>query len=178
VLAGCAAAGPAGDGGPAAAAPDVAATPGRAIAAGAPLLVDRTDLRIGTTVQYGRVPAPAELLDLRLISGLAHLVLTLDVWPDDFAAIQHLGLVPPEADVIVLLRGYPPTRSAVEAWNLVDNRRLRLIVIAAGPPPSIGVVNDLNEMRALERVIAEMDMPSRSGFERLQRPVSFRKVME
>jgi hypothetical protein len=32
-------------------------------------------------------------------------------------------------------------------------------------------------MRALDRVIAEMNEPSRYGFERLQRPLSFRKVM-
>jgi hypothetical protein len=32
-------------------------------------------------------------------------------------------------------------------------------------------------MRNLERVIAEMDQPSRAGFERLQRPLSFRKVV-
>jgi hypothetical protein len=32
-------------------------------------------------------------------------------------------------------------------------------------------------MRNLERVIAEMDEPSRAGFERLQRPLSFRKVV-
>ena len=36
-----------------------------------------------------------------------------------------------------------------------------------------GVVQDLNAMRSLERVIAEMELPSRSGFERLQRPLSF-----
>jgi hypothetical protein len=38
-------------------------------------------------------------------------------------------------------------------------------------------VANLNELRALERVIAEMDQPSRSGFERLQRPLSFRKIV-
>ena len=32
-------------------------------------------------------------------------------------------------------------------------------------------------MRYLERVIAQMDEPSRIGFDRLQRPLSFRKVV-
>jgi hypothetical protein len=40
------------------------------------------------------------------------------------------------------------------------------------------VIDDLNLMRGLERVIAEMDDPQRGGFERLQRPLSFRKVIE
>jgi hypothetical protein len=34
-----------------------------------------------------------------------------------------------------------------------------------------------NIMRSLERVVAEMNEPSRSGFEQLQRPLSFRKVV-
>jgi len=76
-----------------------------------------------------------------------------------------------------VLPGYPPSREAAEAWNLV-NARLRMIVVVTTPPPSIGVVGDLNTMRGLERVIAELDQPSRSGFERLQRPLSFRKVVE
>jgi len=38
-------------------------------------------------------------------------------------------------------------------------------------------VADLNGMRGLERVIAEIDDPSRAGFERLQRPLGFRRVM-
>jgi hypothetical protein len=40
------------------------------------------------------------------------------------------------------------------------------------------VVSDLNSMRGLERVVAQMDDPSRTGFERLQRPLSFRKLVE
>jgi len=184
LLAGCAASGPAADGAapadPTTASGSTAAdvdAPDRRITADALMLIDRTDLRIGTTVQYARIPSPAELLDLRTVVGLAHLVLVLDEWPEGFTAIQHLGLVPPEADVIVVLRGYPPTRSAAESWNLVENRRLRLIVVAAGPPPSGDALTDLNLMRALERVIAEMEYPSRIGFERLQRPVSFRKIV-
>jgi len=39
-------------------------------------------------------------------------------------------------------------------------------------------IANLNEMRSLERVIAQMDTPSRQGFERLQRPLSFRKLVE
>ena len=179
LLAGCATAGPGGDSSPPVTTPMDDVSGGsydRAIASDVPLLIDRSDLRIGTTVQFGRVPTPAEMVDLKSVSGLAHVVVALDRWPD-FTAIQHLGLVPPEADVIVVLRGYPPTRTAAEAWNMVQNARVRIVIVAAGPPPSVEVLTDLNQMRGLERVIAEMDQPSRAGFERLQRPLSFRKVV-
>lgn len=145
----------------------------------APLIIDRTDLRIGTTVQYTRIPSATELYDLNQLLGVAHVVLTLPAWPANYATLQVLNQAPPEADVIVVLPGYPPSREAAEAWNLVDARvRLRVVVLVQGPPPSAGVVADLNTMRGLERVIAEMDMPSRTGFERLQRPLSFRKLVE
>jgi hypothetical protein len=39
-------------------------------------------------------------------------------------------------------------------------------------------VQDLNGMRVLERVVADVDPPSRAGFERLQRPLSFRRIVE
>lgn len=145
--------------------------------AGAPLLIDRTDLRIGTTVHFARVPTASELHDLTQLPGLAHLVLALPGWPADYAGLESLGGTPPEADVIVVLPGYPPTRAAAEAWNLVG-ARLRVIVVVREPPPSSAVVADLNTMRGLERVVLESDQPSRTGFERLQRPLSFRKIVE
>jgi hypothetical protein len=40
------------------------------------------------------------------------------------------------------------------------------------------VVQDLNAMRGLERVVADVDPPSRAGFERLQRPLSFRRLVD
>jgi hypothetical protein len=144
---------------------------------GAPLVLDRGDLRIGTTVVYQRVPSGSELYDLNQYLGLAHIVISLSAWPSDYGALEALSRVPPETDVIVILPGYPPTRAAAEAWNLVGGN-LRLVVLVKEPPPSNLVVADLNTMRSLERVIAELDEPSRSGFERLQRPLSFRKVME
>jgi len=79
--------------------------------------------------------------------------------------------------VIVVIPGYPPNRSAAEAWNRV-NARLRIVDVVPGPPISRAVLDDLNLMRGLERVIAQMDEPSRMGFEQLQRPLSFRKVMD
>src|SRR5207247_512799 len=48
---------------------------------GVPLVIDRTDLRIGTTVQFNRIPSASELYDLRLLLGLAHVVLSLPAWP-------------------------------------------------------------------------------------------------
>jgi hypothetical protein len=142
-----------------------------------PLILDRSDLRIGVTVQFRRIPEPDEINDLRQTAGLAHVVLALDAWPGSYDVLTALDLLPPESDVIVLLRGYPPSREAAEAWNLV-RARLRLVLLVPDAPPSPTVVQDLNTMRALERVIAEVDPPSRAGFERLQRPLSFLRIVE
>jgi hypothetical protein len=142
-----------------------------------PLILDRSDLRIGVTVQFTRIPEADEIGDLQQTAGLAHVVLALDTWPESYEALTALDLLPPESDVIVLLRGYPPSREAAEAWNLV-RARLRLVLLVPDAPPSLTVVQDLNAMRGLERVIAEVDPPSRAGFERLQRPLSFLRIME
>jgi len=144
---------------------------------GTPLVIDRTDLSIGTTVQFNRLPTASELHDAAQTTGIAHVVLSLPAWPADLDPLQALSQVPEEADVIVVLAGYPPNRAAAQAWNYV-NARLRIVAVVPGPPPSLAIVDDLNTMRGLERVIAQMDTPSRSGFERLQRPLSFRRVVE
>lgn len=176
VLAGCMAGGP-----PLTAQDQVrsssAPTSGFAAAVGTPLIIDRTDLRIGTTVQLNRVPTVSELYDLTLLPGLAHIVLSLPAWPDDLAPLQSLSQTPQGSDVIVVLPGYPSGRAAVDAWRYVS-APLRIVVVVPGPPPSVSVVEDLNSMRSLERVVAQMDQPSRSGFERLQRPLSFRKLID
>ena len=176
VLAGCMAAGPSLDAGSPKEAPSAAGS-GPAGLLGVPLIIDRTDLRIGTTVQFTRAPSVGELHDLTLLPGLAHIVLSFSSWPTDLAGLQALGQVPRGADVIAVLAGYPPGRAAVEAWSYVD-APLRIVVVVEGPPPSAAVVEDLNSMRNLERVIAQMDEPSRSGFELLQRPLSFRKLID
>jgi hypothetical protein len=49
--------------------------------------------------------------------------------------------------------------------------------VVDGPPADRGMIMEMNAMRGLVRVIADMPHPSRSGFERLQRPLSFRVVM-
>jgi len=144
---------------------------------GVPLILDRTDLRMGVSVQFSRLPTLAEINELRQTAGLAHVVLALPDWPADYETLMMLGQLPPETDAIVVLPGYPPSRQAAEAWNLVQTR-LRIVLLVAGPPPSPTVVADLNGMRGLERVIAQIDPPSRAGFERLQRPLSFRKLVE
>jgi len=142
-----------------------------------PLLLDRTDFRLGTTVQFTRIPSLTELHDLTSVLALQHVLITLPKWPPAYAALEVLNQLPDETDVIVVLPGYPPSREAAEAWNLVQ-ARLRLVVVVIEAPPSAGVVSDLNQMRGLERVIAQMDDPRRTGFERLQRPLSFRKLVE
>jgi hypothetical protein len=142
-----------------------------------PLILDRSDLRIGLTVQFPRLPAAEEISELRQTTGLAHVVLALSTWPASYEELSALDLLPQESDVIVLLRGYPPSREAAEAWNLVRTR-LRLVLLVPDAPPSPTVVQDLNTMRGLERVIAQVDPPSRAGFERLQRPLSFLRIME
>ena len=142
-----------------------------------PLIIDRTDVRLGTTAQFDRIPNPAELNDLEHLPSLAHVVVSLAAWPADFEPLRALGGLPETADLIVVLPGYPPSRAAAEAWNYV-NVHARLVVVVDGPPPSPTVINDLNTMLYLERVIVQMDEPSRSGFDRLQRPLSFRKLVE
>ncbi len=142
-----------------------------------PLLLDRTDLRLGTTVQFTRMPSLSELHDLTNVTALQHVVIVLPTWPDEYAPLEVLNQLPQEADAIVVLPGYPPTRAAADAWNLLG-ARVRLVVVVTEPPPSAVVVSDLNTMRPLERVIAQMDDPRRTGFERLQRPLSFRKLVE
>jgi len=183
MAAGCMAGGPAttaqpspSPGGPT---PSTTTAPRHATTGGldAPLILDRTDLRMGVTVQFSRLPTLAEINELRQTSGLAHVVLALPDWPADYETLMGLGQLPPETDAIVVLPGYPPSREAADAWNLVQ-ARLRIVVLVAGPPPSPTVVADLNGMRGLERVIAQIDPPSRAGFERLQRPLSFRKLVE
>jgi hypothetical protein len=144
---------------------------------GTPLIIDRTDLRIGTTVQFSRLPTASEVHDATQLPGLARIVVTLPYWPVDLEPLQALDLTPPEAHVVVVLPGYPPNRAAAEMWNYV-NASLRIVVVVTDAPPSLAVIGDLNTMRGLERVIAQMDAPSRSGFERLQRPLSFRKIVE
>lgn len=183
-LAGCTAAGPplVASPGAEAARPPMLGSPfadrGASIfAAGMPLIIDRTDLRIGTTVEFRRVPTAGELNDLTLVSGFIRLVLALPAWPGEYAALEVLNRLPEETDVVVVLPGYPPSRAAAEAWNLLG-ARARIVVVVPGPPPSAAVIADLNSMRGLERVIAQMDEPARSGFERLQRPLSFRKLVE
>ena len=154
-------------------------TSGAGVATGGgavPLLLDRTDLRIGTTVHYRRMPDAGQINDLRQVRALSHVVLSLSEWPADVSVISALSQVPPEADVIVVLPGYPPSRASTELWNYVEGR-VRLVLLVDGPPPSNSVIDDLNSTRRLERVIAEMDDPARSGFERLQRPLSFRKIV-
>jgi len=144
---------------------------------GTPLLIDRTDMRIGTTVQFRHIPTVSELHDLEQLPGLSRVVLSFDQWPQEYAPLRTLDQAPEGVEVVAVLPGWPPGRAAVDAWNYL-RVPLRIIVIVPGPPPSVDLVQNLNEMRGLERVIAQMDEPSRRGFERLQRPLSFRKLVD
>ncbi len=146
-------------------------------AAAMPLVIDRGDMRLGTTVQMRRLPSLSELHDLTLLPGLARIVLTFDEWPREYAAIDVLNQLPQGVELVVVLPGWPPDRAAVDAWNYLSVP-VRIAVLVAGPPESVLEVSNLNEMRGLERVIAQMDDPSRAGFERLQRPLNFRKIIE
>jgi hypothetical protein len=143
---------------------------------GVPLVLDPTDMRLGTTVQFSRVPDRAELQDLNNELNVVHVILALDRWPAEYANLQELDRLPPDCDLIVILPGYPPSRAAAQAWNMISIPT-RIVVLVNQPPPSHLAITDLNEMRGLERVVAMIDPPSRSGFESLQRPVNFRRVM-
>ncbi len=124
-----------------------------------------------------RLPTAADLEDLNFMSGLHQLVLALPEWPASYSMLKPLqqAILPEGAEIVVLLPGWPPTHEALDAWNLVGGA-LRLIVIVDGPPTDRALITEMNHVRPLERVIAQMDRPSRSGFERLQRPLSFRVV--
>lgn len=142
-----------------------------------PLILDRADVTLGTSVYFNRLPTASELHDLDNLMGVQNVVLALPGWPTDAGALEQLAQLNPAATGIVVLPGYPPSRQAAEVWNIIP-ARMRIIVLVDGPPVSSSIFGDLNAMRGLERVIAEMDVPSRAGFERLQRPLSFRKVIE
>ena len=140
----------------------------------APLLLDQ-DYGFGTHVVMRRLPSAADLEDMRFITGLRQVLLALPEWPASYAELRPLQqvILPEGAEIVVLLPGWPPTREALGAWNLVGGS-LRLIMVVNGPPADRALITELNQMRPLERVIAQMEHPSRAGFERLQRPLSFR----
>lgn len=143
-----------------------------------PLLLDTADFGFGASVVFGRLPDAKDLNDLGQITSVQHVVVTLAAWPAGYEAIQPFAQAPlPEgSDLIVILPGYPPTRAAAEAWNYL-RIPLRIVLVVDGPPPNRGVIDELNRIRGLERVVADVAEPSRSGFERLQRPLSFRVIM-
>ena len=140
-----------------------------------PQFLDTLDMGFGTSVVFPRIPSARDLADLAYYPAVQHVVLQLDAWPESWESIRPMQDYPlPEgADLIVVLPGYPESRQAAEAWNYL-RRPLRLVLVVDGPPADRGTILDLNAIRGLERVIADMAMPSRSGFERLQRPLSFR----
>lgn len=155
----------------------ISGVPRDAMFGGHPLILDRTDLRFGTTVHLDRLPTRKELYDFHNYRGLAHVVITLTQWPQSYARLQELDSVPGESDLMVILPGYPPHQQAAEAWNLLSER-VRIIVVVNDLPPHNAAIDDLNKMRGLERVIVHTDDPHPRGFERLQRPLSFRTVLE
>ena len=101
--------------------------------------------------------------------------MALPEWPATYAELRPMqqSILPEGAELVILLPGWPPTREALGAWNLVGSG-LRIIIIVDGPPGDRALIAELNRVRSLDRVIAQMEHPSRSGFERLQRPLSFR----
>lgn len=140
----------------------------------APLIIDQ-DFQFGTHVVMRRLPTAADLEDLRYVSGLHQVLLALPAWPatyDELRPLQQVAL-PEGAEFVVLLPGWPPSHEALGAWNLLGGS-MRVILVVDGPPADRSLIAELNHMRSLERVIAQMEQPSRSGFERLQRPLSFR----
>ena len=126
-----------------------------------------------------RLPNAADISDLGAVNGLRQIVVALPGWPADFAALAPLQQVafPTDVELVVLLPGWPPSRAALDAWNLLGGN-VRLIMVVGGPPADRALILELNRVRNLERVIAQMEHPDRSGFERLQRPLSFRVVRD
>jgi hypothetical protein len=142
-----------------------------------PLILDATDMRYGATIQYARIPSVTEIHDLQSMSGVQRLVISLPAWPASYEPLQPLEQLSQDYVTTVIVPGYPPSRQAAEAWNLL-NVPIRLIVVVNEPPSSALESTDLNNLRALERVIAQVDAPNRYGFEHLQRPISYRVLKE
>jgi len=144
----------------------------------APLIIE-PDFGFGTHVVMRRLPDASDLEDMRFITGLHQVVLALPEWPSTYAELKPLQqvILPEGAEIVVLLPGWPPTHEALDAWNLVGGA-LRVIVVVDGPPADRALITEMNHVRPLERVIAQMERPSRSGFERLQRPLSFRVLLK
>ena len=142
------------------------------------LVLSADEFGFGTTVVLDRLPSVRDLEAFHYITGLTRVVLQLPAWPSSWDRLQPLAQLPlPEdAEYLVIVPGYPPTRAAADAWNQVSVR-LRLVALVQGPPADRASILELNAIRALDRVVADMDQPSRAGFERLQRPLSFRVVM-
>ncbi len=140
----------------------------------APLILD-ADPGFGTHVVMRRLPNQADLEELSFTNGLRQVLVALPEWPATYAALRPIQqvILPQGTELVVLLPGWPPTREALGAWDLVD-ANLRIIVVVPGPPGDRALITEMNRMRSLERIIAQMEHPSRSGFERLQRPLSFR----
>lgn len=168
-LAGCVAAAPA----PAPAPPPA---PTAALPA-PPLVLTDADFGFGTTVVLGRLPDARDLDSFHHITSLSRVVLDLPAWPAGWDRLQAMAQValPEGAEYLVILPGYPPTRAAADAWNQV-RLPVRLVVVVSGPPSDRAAIAELNSIRALDRVVADMADPVRAGFERLQRPLSFRVV--
>ena len=143
-----------------------------------PLLLDTSDFGFGTSVLFGRMPSVKDIGDLASLTAVQHIVVALPEWPAGYEALLPLGqsILPEGADLIVVLHGYPPTHAAAEAWNYL-RAPLRIVLVVDGPPGNRAGIDELNRIRGLERVIADMEYPSRTGFERLQRPLSFRVLM-
>jgi hypothetical protein len=142
-----------------------------------PLWIETGDLGFGASVVFKHIPNTRDLTMLSWVENLRHVILTLPKWPDDWNDIAPLAQVPlPEgADLIVILPGYPVTHGSAEVWNLL-RRPLRIVMVVDGAPPDRALILEMNAMRGLERVIVDMPRPSRAGFERLQRPLSFRVI--
>lgn len=148
------------------------------VAAAPPLILAADEFGFGTTVVLDRLPDARDLEAFHHYSSLSRVVLNLPAWPAGWDRLQSMAQMPlPEgADYVVIVPGYPPSRAAAEAWNQV-RLPVRLVVIVPGPPVDRGAIQELNAIRSLERVVADMTEPSRAGFERLQRPLSFRVVL-
>jgi hypothetical protein len=142
------------------------------------LLLEPGDLGFGATVVFTRIPSAAEIHDLAYLEGVSHVLLQLPAWPAGVETLQPLAqaALPEGADLVVVLPGYPETHAQAAAWNLL-RRPVRIVMVVDGPPVDRGTIFELNALHGLERVIADMPRPSRSGFERLQRPLAFRVVM-
>jgi hypothetical protein len=136
------------------------------------VMLDCQPSLLATTVRFQRIPTVSELNDLALDNTLERVVLDLPAWPQGVAELLPIDQAGRELPIVAVLPGYPPSAAQADAWNQL-RARVRIMVLVQGTPVDRTVVQWLNTMRGLERVVVWTSDPRGARIDRLAAPVSF-----